>query len=395
MKRQTNIRHLANNVIIITLLLFCNCSLYSQSSIFQPSTFTQIATGFGFTEGPVWSSTDSSLYFSDITGNTIYKWNEIDGAVPFITPSGNSNGIVIKNGNLIIAQHGSRQIARVENKGIITPLVGYYNGLRLNSPNDLAVRSDGKIYFTDPPYGITPPLEELGFNGVFYYDEASDTLVLITDSIDKPNGLAFSPDESILYINDSYGKKVFAYTMRPDGTCQSVRVFASLTDEVDGIKTDAVGNVYVAAAFNGIKVFNSSGSRIDSIAVPEKTTNLNWGGNDGKTLFITSGTSVYSVRLSIAAAVESSELEVMSAVKVFPNPFTDNITICLENSTDRITSFTISDCRRRIIWEAKDIDYNTAQNSLQVKLSSSINSGMYFLKITTVGKTIEKKLIKL
>jgi len=208
--------------------------LVAQSPVLKDATVEKIATGFQFTEGPCWR-TAGYLVFSDIQGNTVYKWTPEQGAQIFLQPSGNSNGLAEDNeGRLLLAQHGKRRIAHLEADGTETALATQFNGKRLNSPNDIAVKSDGAIYFTDPPYGINSSQEELGFYGVYRLSPDGSDLALLVDSLYRPNGLAFSPD----------------------------------------------------------------GQFIDKIAVPERTRNLAWGDKDRKTLYITAGASVYRIRLS-------------------------------------------------------------------------------------------------
>jgi len=367
----------------------------AQSNLFQLNTFHQVATGFGFTEGPVWAS-DGHLYFSDISGNTVFNWNTIDGVTSYLSPSDNANGIAIKNNLFVVCQHGSRQIARIEANGSITPLATHYNGLRLNSPNDLVVKSDGKIYFTDPAYGITTAQEELGFRGVYFFDENIDSLQLLIDSLPTPNGLAFSPDESKIYICDTQNKKVYSYDVQANGTLQNPSVFAMMNNEPDGIKIDPSGNVYVAAGLGGVKVFNNTGTLIDSLIVPEKTTNLCWGDVGQTTLFITSGTSVYSVEKNTNVSVSNESMGCIG-VNVFPNPFTDNIEIEIASNYEKCVSCSIRDCKGRKLFERKLSLFN---GKIGLELNSfgfranELEAGVYILSIVTAKNSVQKLLIK-
>ena len=367
----------------------------AQSNLFQLNTFHQVATGFGFTEGPVWAS-DGHLYFSDISGNSVFNWNTIDGVTSYLSPSDNANGIAIKNNLFVVCQHGSRQIARIEANGSITPLATHYNGFRLNSPNDLVVKSDGKIYFTDPAYGITSAQEELGFRGVYFYDENLDSLQLLIDSLPTPNGLAFSPDESKIFICDTQNKKVYSYDVQVNGTLQNPSVFALMNDEPDGIKIDPLGNVYVAAGLGGVKVFNNAGILIDSLIVPEKTTNLCWGDVGQNTLFITSGTSVYSVERNTNVWVPIESLESIG-VNVYPNPFTDNIEIGIESTNETCISCTILDCMGRKLFERK-LNLFNGKNSLELNSfgfrGRELEAGVYILSIESAKNSVQKLLIK-
>lgn len=253
----------------------------------------KIDSNYLFTEGPFWSD-EGNLLFSDINGNTIYKWQPGLGSSPFLFPSKNSNGIAGDVfGNIYIAQHGGRSVSKIDTAGNVSVIANLYNGDSLNSPNDLVVRSNGYIYFTDPNYGITPPEQELAYCGVFCIKEPGDSLMLMFDSLAKPNGITFSPDEQRLYVCNSYNGKVYYYEVKVDGTLKPGKLFVSVGSEIDGIKTDLEGNVYVAAALKGVKIYSPLGVLIDSISVPEKTTNLAWGDTYRNTLYITSGTSVY------------------------------------------------------------------------------------------------------
>ncbi len=254
----------------------------------------KVDSNFLFTEGPCWNN-DDQLLFSDINANTIYLWNQSSGTTVFRNPSGNANGIATDvYGNLFIAQQGSRKVSKIDTFGVETTLAVLYNGDSLNSPNDIVVKSNGNIYFTDPPYGISAGEQQLSFCGVFLILPSNDSLVLLVDSLAKPNGITFSPDEQRLYVCNSINGKVYYYELKPDGTLKPGKLFVKVNSEIDGIKTDLEGNVYVAAAFNGIKIYSPLGILIDSIAVPEKTTNLAWGDKYRNTLYITAGTSVYS-----------------------------------------------------------------------------------------------------
>jgi sugar lactone lactonase YvrE len=268
-------------------------SQYNYGQTINNWVLQKIDSNFLFTEGPYWYD-EGHLLFSDIDGNTIYKWDPVNGSTVFLNPSGKANGISGDvYGNIYIAQQGSRRVSKIDTSGIVTTLAVLYNGDSLNSPNDIVVRTGGYIYFTDPPYGITSGQQELPFCGVFCIKEPGDSLKLLVDSLVKPNGIAFSPDEQRLYVCNSFNSKVYYYETKPDGTLKPGKLFAKVNSEIDGIETDLDGNVYVAAALKGVKIYSPLGVLIDSIAVPEKTTNLYWGDKYRNTLYITAGTSVY------------------------------------------------------------------------------------------------------
>jgi gluconolactonase len=278
------------------------------NDIVKDSKLEKIATGFVFTEGPIWDAYQGCLFFSDIPANKMRKWTEAKGAQLFREPSGKSNGLTLdKQGRLIACEHANRRVSRTEKDGTVVTIADKYNGKKLNSPNDVVVKFDGSIYFTDPPYGLSaefgnPGEQELPFQGVYRLSADGKTLTLLIDDFDKPNGLAFSPDESLLYIDDTDGVHVRVFDVKSDGTITNGRIFADLkgTDPgaVDGMKIDSEGNVYVTGP-GGISIFDPSGKKLGRIDVPEVAANLAWGGKDWKTLFITASTSVYRIQLSI------------------------------------------------------------------------------------------------
>ena len=269
-----------------------------QSPIPDNAVLEKIATGFQFTEGPCWR-TAGYLVFSDIQGNTIYKWTEEDGATVFHKPSGKANGLVEDlSGRLLLAQHENRSLSRLESDGTVTAVVTHYNGKRLNSPNDIAVKSDGSIYFTDPPYGISESEKELDVNGVYVLPPGSTNPILVVDDLDRPNGLGFSPDESRLYVCDTNASRVFVYDVDSDGMLSNGREFVELSNgNPDGMTLDQHGNVYIACSDDGLNIFSPGGELLDHIDVPERTRNVTFGGADQSTLYITAGKSVYRMVL--------------------------------------------------------------------------------------------------
>ena len=273
------------------------------------SKLEKIATGFMFTEGPVWDASQGCLFFSDIPANKIRKWTKAKGAELIREPSGKSNGLTIdKQGRLIACEHANRRVSRTEKDGTIVTIAEKYNGKKLNSPNDVVVKSDGSIYFTDPPYGLTAEFGNLGeqeqpFQGVYRLSADGKTLTLLIDDFDRPNGLAFSPDESLLYIDDTACVHVRVFDVQPDGTIANGRIFADLQSDaegnVDGMKIDSEGNAYVTGP-GGVSILDPSGKKLGIIEMPEVSANVAWGEDDWKTLFITASSSVYKIRLSIA-----------------------------------------------------------------------------------------------
>lgn len=265
----------------------------------QNATIEKIAGGFHFTEGPVWHR-DGFLLFSDIPANAVIKWEADGGVSKYREVSGNSNGLTYdKQARLIACEHGNRRVTREEKDGKIAVLASHYEGKRLNSPNDVVVKSDGSIYFTDPPYGVKPDDRELKFQGVFRLSP-DGKLTLLVDDFDRPNGLAFSPDEKVLYIADSSARMhIRAFGVKPDGTLANGRIFAELkTGEdgaPDGMKVDSRGNLW-ATGPGGIWVFDKAGTHLGTIKPPEVPANCAWGGKDGRTLYMTARTGLYRIR---------------------------------------------------------------------------------------------------
>lgn len=261
----------------------------------------QVATGFQFTEGPVWQA-DGSLLFSDIPASRLYRWTPDEGAQVWREPTGNANGNTLdRQGRLLTCEHSVRRVSRTELDGTVQTLAGHYQGKQLNSPNDIVVKSDGVVYFSDPPYGIKPEEREQPCNGV--YRVLSDGAIeLLVDDFDRPNGLAFSPDESILYIDDSPRRHVRAFDVRPDGTLTNSRIVADMDHpqpgSPDGMKIDEAGHLYVTGA-TGVWIFEPNGELLGVIATPERPANCAWGDADRKSLYITARTSLYRVRTKV------------------------------------------------------------------------------------------------
>ena len=273
-----------------------------QGILDRNSRIEKVAEGFEFTEGPLWHI-DGFLLFSDIPANTIYQWKPGEKPRVFRRPSGKANGNTFDTkGRLISGEHGNRRVSRTQKNGKVVTLASKYQGKRLNSPNDLAVKSDGSIYFTDPPYGIKTEEEELGFYGVYRLTQDGKLTLLVKDFI-RPNGIAFSPDESKLYVNDSEEGHIRVFDVKSDGTLSNGRIFAEQKDPAkegvpDGMKVDVKGNVYSTGP-GGVWVFSPSGKLLGVIEVPEAPANLGWGEQDYKTLYITAKKSVYRIRLKI------------------------------------------------------------------------------------------------
>jgi gluconolactonase len=296
----------------------------------------RVSTGYQWIEGPVW--THGSLYFAEIHSNSIRKWTPGVGASIFLQPSGykgsapyggpepGSNGMTLDaRGRLTVAGHAQRDVYRFESlspTATQTILADRYQGKRLNSPNDLVYRSDGSLYFTDPPYGLrkqndSDPEKELKVNGVYRIPNALEqkpgsqpnraALQLLISDLSRPNGIAFSPDEKYLYVNNSEPKKQWwRYRVLPDGKVAGAKLLLDATSDPriggpDGMKVDEQGNIYSAGP-GGVWIISPEGKHLGTIVMPERTANVGWGGADRKTLYIVASTSVYRVRLNIPGA---------------------------------------------------------------------------------------------
>ena len=268
----------------------------------------QLGTGCEFTEGPVWHAEGKFLLFSDIPANQMKKWTAEEGITNFRVPSGKSNGLTYdKQGRLVTCEHANRRVSRTEADGTVVTIASHHEGKRLNSPNDVIVKSDGGIYFSDPPYGLTADYgiegeQDLDFQGVYRLPPDDQTLTLLIDDFDRPNGLCFSPDESILYIDDTERMHVRAFDVQSDGTIANGRIFAEEEGEgsaPDGMKIDVHGNVYLTGP-GGIWIFDPSGEHLGILQTPERAANLGWGGDDWSTLFITASTSLYSIQCKVS-----------------------------------------------------------------------------------------------
>jgi gluconolactonase len=283
----------------------------------------KVAGGFQFTEGPVWVREGGYLLFSDPNNNLIYRWSEDDGVSIYRTHSGysgtdigeygqpGSNGLTLDvQGRVTINEHGNRRVTRLEKNGQLTVLADRYEGKRLNSPNDLVYRSDGALYFTDPPFGLPKffddPRKELPFSGVYCLIHGE--LKLVSTDLTGPNGLAFSPDEKHLYVDDWDDKKkiILRYDVQPDGSLTNKSTFLDATSETaedawDGLKVDRLGNVYGSGP-GGLWIISPEGKHLGTIVGPEHPHNLAWGGEDRKTLYLAAQTGLYRLSVKIPGA---------------------------------------------------------------------------------------------
>ena len=278
----------------------------------------QIATGFKFTEGPVWHP-DGYLLFSDMPSDVRRRWTEADGIVEVMSPSNKCNGLTLDADlRLIVCEHWTSQLVRAELNADGTEasrevLVSHYDGQELNSPNDVVVKGDGAIYFTDPIYGRmdvfgNPREQEMSFQGVYRVEAASGELQLLVDDFAQPNGLCFSPDETTLFINDTERCHIRAFEVAADGSVTGGSVLidgigtGKLEDGIpDGMKCDVEGNIWVTGP-KGVWVISAVGEHLGVVEIPEHVGNLGWGGSGWDTLYVPSSRSVYRFETKTSGA---------------------------------------------------------------------------------------------
>ena len=275
----------------------------------------ELGSGYGGdmgpAEGPVWWKEGGHLRFSDMHNQRRMKWDETEGVTLLAQLANNANGLTRDlHGRIIACQHVLRRVARLEHDRTVTVVAGQYNGTKLNHPNDVVVKSDGSIYFTDP--GAPDPELDLDFSGVYRVSPDLGNMTLLVRDFVVPNGLAFSPDESVLYIDDSHRGHIRAFDLQPNGTLAlgSNRVFCDMKGErpgmPDGMKVDVEGNVYCTGP-GGVWVIDSSGKHLGTILTgAQQTTNCAWGGDDWMTLFITTFHTLARIRVKVPGVPVSS-----------------------------------------------------------------------------------------
>ena len=274
-----------------------------------------LGSGYVIAEGPLWWSEDQCLLFSEVRGNRRWKWTPDEGVTLVQEPTNNANGLTRDpQGRLVMCEAGSRRVARVEHDGTTTVIANSYHGRPLNRPNDVVVKSDGSIYFTDP--GGPSPDTDIDFAGVYRVSPDLSKINLLVSDYVLPNGLTFSPDESILYINDSQGVfvndanmfrsvgRIDAFDVRSSGMLANRRIFCELRGELsgipDGMKVDVEGNVYCTGP-GGVWIIDAAGKHLGTILTEvDHTTNMAWGGEDWSTLYITTAETMARIQLRVS-----------------------------------------------------------------------------------------------
>ena len=272
----------------------------------------QIGSGFVFTEGPIWNHRENHLTFSDIPGDEMHRRTADGQITSFRKPSNKANGHAYdRRGRIVSCEHATSRVTRTEPDGVITTLASHYDGAELNSPNDIVVKSDNAIYFTDPKYGRLEGFgvlrdQELDFQGVYRVEEDGSGLSLLSKDFAQPNGLCFSQDEKQLFVNDTERGHIRCFEVNNDGTVSGGDVWAKVSGESegapDGLKVDSAGNVYCCGP-GGLHVFAPDRTCLGVIRVPEVTANFTWGDDDMKSIYLTASTSLYRVRSNTPGVV--------------------------------------------------------------------------------------------
>jgi gluconolactonase len=369
----------------------------AQSPIPPGAKLEKIAVGIQQPEGPIWIDT-LGLLFSDIAGNKIYRFSPGDSSLRiFMNPSDSSNGLTLDlQGRLILTQMELRRVSRRETNGTITPLASTYNGKRFNSPNDVVVKSDSSIFFTDPDFNIpNGEKAELSFKGI-YRISPSGGLTLLDSTLDKPNGICFSLDESKLYVNESAQAKIYVWDVSGDSLTNK-RLFFQIpaTGYVDGMKIDPQGNIYCSGP-NGVWIISSAGVYLDRISM-ETPSNCNWGDADRKTLYITAGSSLYRIRLAPTTGVRghgSLQPRSFNLYANYPNPFNPETTISYQLAANSFVTVKVYDPLGREIAEL--VNENRAAGAYSVHWDATgFSSGTYFYQLRAEGIDETRKMILL
>ncbi len=384
------------------MVSFClNNIVVVNSQVLNDPIIELVEDGFNFIEGPVWKE-GVGLLFSDIPENKIYVWDSVAGSSVYLTPSGKSNGLAVDAlGNLFVCQHLDRQLGIYEEGVGIVAKATHYNGKRLNSPNDLAIKSDGSIFFTDPPFGLNDEgaTPELPYAGIYRLSESGD-LQLLDSTLNYPNGIAFSLDESKLYVSESDVADVYVWDVIDDTTIANKTLFYNIPGQwADGMKIDEEGYLYVTGPI-GVWIIAPDGSLIETVTVPDEysASNCNWGPQEDPTLYVTSNSRLYKItnKPEEPEAFYDPNSDIGEGVKLntpHPNPF-NNTTIIpfyLEYTTKLKLSVVdmkgeeISKLAEGVFLNGKhSIDWNT----------SKLASGIYYIVLESESSKLVRKCIK-
>lgn len=380
------------------LVLLIQSSAISQVILDPDAVVEEIVSGIQQPEGPVWRE-GLGLLFSDIKGNKIYKWTSEKGKEIYLDPSYNTNGLAYDlEGRLVAGQMGLRRVVRFEKDGSQTSLADSYDGKKLNSPNDLVIKSDGAIFFTDPDFNIpSGESKELSFNGV-YRISPSGVLQLLTSSLTLPNGICFSPDESKLYVNDSQVHKIYVWDVVDDSTITNKKLLYTIPvpfSYADGMKIDVDGNIYCTCS-SYVWVISPEGELIGKIDLPTSVSasNCAWGDDDNRTLFITAGNSVYRVRPFVTSInkEDSSLPKSFELSQNYPNPFNPTTKITYSIPVTSNVMITVYDVSGKEVVTIEDCQKKAGTYTLLFN-AEKLASGVYYYNLTANEFSSTKKFV--
>ncbi|HPN75184.1 MAG TPA: SMP-30/gluconolactonase/LRE family protein [Candidatus Marinimicrobia bacterium] len=396
---------MSNNGILLRILHICSVliiliqsSVISQVILDPDAVVEEIVSGIQQPEGPVWRE-GLGLLFSDIKGNKIYKWTSEKGKEIYLDPSYNTNGLAYDlEGRLVAGQMGLRRVVRFEKDGSQTSLADSYDGKKLNSPNDLVIKSDGAIFFTDPDFNIpSGESKELNFNGI-YRISPSGVLQLLTSSLTLPNGICFSPDESKLYVNDSQVHKIYVWDVVDDSTITNKKLLYTIPvpfSYADGMKIDVDGNIYCTCS-SYVWVISPEGELIGKIDLPTSVSasNCAWGDDDNRTLFITAGNSVYRVRPFVTSInkEDSSLPKSFGLSQNYPNPFNPTTKITYSIPVTSNVMITVYDVSGKEVVTIEDCQKKAGTYTLLFN-AEKLASGVYYYNLTANEFSSTKKFV--
>ncbi len=392
-----NLKSISVHMLVLYLIFFSFANVFAQFPIPAGAILETLATGLKQPEGPVWID-NIGIVFSEIQANKINQWSPVDSITPFLFPSDSSNGLTLDlQGRLILTQMAKRRVARREPDGTITPLASTYNGKKFNSPNDIVVKkSDGSIFFTDPDFNIPlHQLKELTFQGI-YRINSSGALSLLDSTLNKPNGICFSPDEKKLYVDESARDSIYVWDVVNDSTIANKKKFYAIpaSGYNDGMKVDTAGNIYCTGP-TGVWIVSPTGVSLGKISVPGSPSNCAWGDADRKTLYITGGSSLYRIRLATTTGVKdqgSLPLKIFKLLDNYPNPFNPSTIIqyqTIESGLITIKIFDALGCEIvTLVKEYKHPGLYTIEWN-----ASGMPSGTYFCQLQAENSIQTKKLV--
>jgi sugar lactone lactonase YvrE len=386
---------------IIVIISIYECPEIRGQAIHDP-VVEKVAQGIQFTEGPVWKE-GVGLLFSDIPQNTVFVWNPGTDATIYLNPTGKSNGLAIDNdGNLIMCQHFDRQVGKYVEGEDIQPLITHYEGKRLNSPNDLTIKSDGSIFFTDPPFGLNDEggTSELGFSGI-YRLSPSGALQLLDQTLNYPNGIVFSPDESKLYVSESDVADVYVWDVIDDTALANKTLFYDIPGQwADGMKTDTEGYLYVTGPV-GLWIIAPDGTLVLSKTILPGTnsTNCNWGPEEEPTLYITAGNSVFKItnkkeEPQALNGIRRNALESNILYVPQPNPFSQLTSIAFFLEKESHINLAVLDNSGRKILILADRIFAKGQNNVFWN-TLNVPDGVYFILMTVENDISVQRCIRL